>query len=146
MGEGILRDLARRATEAEVEVASAGTLGIVGAPATDEAVQVARSHGVDISGHASSAVTGEMLESFDLVLAMTELHVEELAQRFPDAADRTHLLSLFADGSDTDVPDPIGGPVEEYESAYTMIEGYLTSALPKIVAMSRDDEGEADSG
>ena len=145
MGEGILRELALRTPEAGIVVASAGTLGIVGAPATDEAIQVARSHGVDISGHASSALTAELMQGFDLVLAMTELHVDELAQRFPDAADRTHLLSLFADGSDTDVPDPIGGPVEEYESAYRMIEGYLASALPKIVAMSRDDEGEANS-
>ncbi len=146
MGEGILRELARRSSGAEVVVASAGTLGIVGAPATNEATRVARSHGVDISGHASSALTAELMQSFDLVLAMTELHVDELVQRFPDAADRTHLLSLFADASDTDVPDPIGGPVEEYESAYRMIEGYLTSALPKIVETSHDDEGEANSG
>jgi len=146
MGEGILRELALRVPDAGIVVASAGTLGIVGAPATDEATTVARSHGVDISGHASSALTAELMRTFDLILAMTELHVDELAQRFPDAAGRTHLLSLFADGSDTDVPDPIGGPVEEYQSAYRMIEGYLTSALPKIVAMSRGDEGEANSG
>ena len=146
MGEGILRELALRAPDAGLVVASAGTLGLVGAPATDEAIRVARSHGVDISGHASSALTAELMQSFDLILAMTELHVDELVQRFPDAAERTHLLSLFADGSDTDVPDPIGGPVDEYESAYRMIEGYLTSALPKIVEMSRDDAGEANSG
>ena len=76
---------------------------------------------------------------------MTEMHVDELRARFPEAGDRIHLLSLYADGSDVDVPDPIGGPVEEYESAYRMIEGYLTSALPKIVAISRHGLGVADS-
>ena len=107
---------------------------------------VARTHGVDISEHASSATTADAMASADLVLAMTEIHVEELRGRFPDAKDKIQLLSVFADGSDVDVPDPIGGPVEEYESAYRMIEGYLTSALPKIVAMAGDDRGEANPG
>ncbi len=146
MGEGILRELAGRSPGAGLVAASAGTLGIVGAPATAEAVQVARSHGIDISGHASGALTDETMQSADLVLAMTELHVDELRQRFPDAVDRTYLLSIYADGSDTDVPDPIGGPMEEYERAYGMIEAYLTSALPKIVAMSGGDEEEANRG
>ena len=59
----------------------------------------------------------------------------KVRSRLPDAAERIHLLSLFADGTDADVPDPIGGPVEEYESAYRMIESYLKSAFPKIVAL-----------
>ena len=146
MAEGILRNLAVQARRADLVVSSAGTLGIVGAPATDEAIQVARSHGIDIAGHVSSALTAEMMREAAVVLAMTELHVDELRERFPDAADRTHLLSIYADGSDTDVPDPIGGPVEEYERVFGMIEGYLASALPKLVAMSRGDEEEVDSG
>ncbi len=146
MGEGILRELVRRSGAGGVEVGSAGTLGIVGAPATDEAVDVARTHGVDILGHVSSAVTSESLSSADVILAMTELHVDEMVAGFPEAKDRTALLSVYADGSDVDVPDPIGGPVEEYESVYRMIEGFLTSALPKIVAASRDGRGDNNFG
>jgi len=134
MGEGILKDLAAAAPDVAIDVSSAGTLGIVGAPATDEAVRVARAHGVDITAHTSSAVTSERIAEADVVLAMTELHVEELRARFPGDSERIHLLSVYADGSDVDVPDPIGGPVEEYEDAYRMIEGFLKSALPRMVS------------
>ena len=146
MGEGILRGLVGRTPDAGIDVRSAGTLGIVGAPASDEAVRVARSHGVDISRHASSSANAANVEAADVVLAMTEMHVEELRERFPEAADRIHLLSMYADGSDIDVPDPVGGPVEEYESAYRMIAGYLTSALPKILALARGRSGGTDTG
>jgi protein-tyrosine-phosphatase len=145
MGEGVLRDLIHRSGTAGIEVASAGTLGIVGAPATDEAVQVARAHGVDISEHRSSALTARSVSEADVILAMTAMHVAEVVSRFPEARERTTLLSVYADGSDVDVPDPIGGPVGEYESAYGMIEGYLKNALPKIAACGRAASEENNS-
>ncbi len=144
MGEGILRKLVASVPRANVEVSSAGTLGIEGAPATDEAIEVARRHGVDIGGHLSRAVTPDRVERADLILGMTALHVDELRRRFPAAVDRVHLLSVFADGSDVDVPDPIGGPTEEYERAYEMIEALLGSALPRIAGSTGPAASAAD--
>jgi len=141
MGEGILRQMAAWTPDVGIEVASAGTLRIVGAPATREAIQVAAEHGVDISGHQSSPVTEENVRAASVVLAMTELHVDELQAEFPEAAGRIHLLSVFADGSDRDVPDPVGGPVEEYESVYAMLEELLEHALPRLAAVKDDGAG-----
>jgi protein-tyrosine phosphatase len=139
LAEGILRALVP--TDApSITVASAGTAGFDGAPATRLARDVARSHGVDISAHRSAALTRRVLEGADLVLAMTGEHEDDVVSLAPEARGRAFLLSEFAEGTRRDVPDPVGGTLENYEGIYAMLEGYLRRALPKIVAMA---EGKA---
>lgn len=136
MAEGILKSLVPEDRRADVLVESAGTAELVGAPATEHARAVCLDHGVDISSHASSALTKDVLDRADLVVAMTHGHVEQIASLDPASAGRTFLLSELADGGDVDVPDPIGAPKEEYESAYSMIDGYLRAALPVIMKLA----------
>jgi protein-tyrosine phosphatase len=139
LAEGILRALVP--TDApSITVASAGTAGFDGAPATRLARDVARSHGVDISAHRSSALMRRALEEADLVLAMTREHEDDVLSLAPDARKQTFLLSEFASGEREDVPDPVGGTLEDYEAVYAMLDGYLRKALPRIVAMA---EGKA---
>ena len=133
MAEGVLRSLIPEVSGGEILVSSAGTADLVGMPATENAQVVCREHGVDISGHESRALTRETLARADLVLAMTRAHEDHILSAAPGAAERTFLLSRFADGSDEDVPDPIGGPRDEYERAFDMIDSFLRSALPKIL-------------
>ena len=140
MAEGILKSLVPEDRRDDVLVESAGTAGLVGAPATDHAREVSLEHGVDIGSHLSSALTEELLDRSDLVVAMTHAHVEQIASLDPAAAGRTFLLSELADDRDVDVPDPIGAPKEEYESAYSMMSGYLAAALPVIMRLAGEEE------
>jgi len=133
MAEGTLRALLDGAERSDVDVTSAGTLGIVGAPATPEAVAVAAEAEVDISTHRSSALTPERVEAADLVLAMAEHHMRSILGVAPGAAPKTHLLSEYAGHGDEDVPDPIGGDVDEYRRSYELIRRLLEGALPKIL-------------
>lgn len=137
MGEGILRSLVPSGSA--VSVLSAGTGGPAGMPATDLAREVCASRGIDISGHLSRSVDQELIDDADLILAMTRWHADHIASTYPGAARRTFTLSEFAVGHDEDVPDPIGGPVEDYERAYSMIEGYLKDALPSILRLAGED-------
>lgn len=137
MAEGYLR--ARLEDEpGDFVVASAGTAMIEGAPATTHAVDVCARRGVDISSHRSSGVTLEAMDGFDLVLAMTQEHQRWLERFSPDNADKVHLLSEYADGSDVDVPDPIGGELEEYESVFEMLARLIDAAVPRIVDAARE--------
>ena len=133
MAEGTLRKMLRDHAQPDVEVSSAGTLGFEGAPATPEAVTVAAEAGVDISGHRSSALTPERIDEADLILGMAEHHVDEVTDLVPGADDKTFLLSAYAGRGDEDVPDPIGGDLDEYRRSYGMIRDLLESALPRIL-------------
>jgi protein-tyrosine-phosphatase len=138
MAEGILRSLlSELGHPAEgpdgVRVMSAGTAGLTGFPASDLARAVAESHGVDISGHLSRALTDDIVERADLILTMTRSHLDRVAAEWPEASSRTFLLSEFANGSDEDIADPMGGPRKAYGAAYDTIEEYLRLALPRIL-------------
>ncbi len=133
MAEGMLREMIPGDHRDSVEVRSAGTANLEGMPATDHAISVALRHSVDISAHRSSGLTRLALDQADVVLVMTEIHRELVVELDPAVADRTFLLSDYADGSDVDVPDPIGGPVEEYEAVFATLDGYLRSLLPKLL-------------
>lgn len=133
MGEGILRSLLESESVRGVEVASAGTVDIPTIPASPLARDVAAAHGIDLSDHRSRHLTAEAAVASDLILAMTREHLDWIIGIAPDVGDRAFLLSEYADGKDIDVPDPIGGPLVEYETVYDMIENLLRRGLPRIV-------------
>jgi len=133
MGEGILRSLLESEGVRTVEVASAGTADIPTIPASPLARDVAAAHGIDLSDHRSRHLTAEAAMASDLILAMTREHLSWIIGIAPEVGDRAFLLSEYADGKDIDIPDPIGGPLVEYETVYDMIENLLRRGLPRIV-------------
>jgi protein-tyrosine-phosphatase len=135
MAEGILKSLllSQGRGAGAVRVLSAGTAGLAGFPATDFATSVAEEHGIDVSGHLSRALTRDVIERADLILAMTRSHADRILAGSPEASGRTFLLSEYAEGRVVDVPDPMGGPRADYERAYEMIEAFLRHALPRIL-------------
>jgi protein-tyrosine-phosphatase len=89
MAEALLRH--HLGTDA-IDVASAGTLGWSGRPATAHAVEVLAERGVELRGHTSRRLTRDMLDDADVVVAMTRTHAWAVAARDEDAAERTFLL------------------------------------------------------
>jgi protein-tyrosine-phosphatase len=89
MAEGMLRTkLGARGVDATVS--SAG-LSFDGRAATDEAVEVAGSYGVDITAHRSRLLRRELLEA-DLVMAMERMHLREAVVVDRDVLDRCFTL------------------------------------------------------
>jgi len=140
MAEGILHSRVPPTLAGELIATSAGTAFLDGLPAAPHAVDVMAEHWVDIASHVSRGLDADIAESADLILAMTQIHIEEILAVAPDARDKTYLLSEFADGRSRDVPDPIGGPREEYERVYDILSDMIDQALPRIVALAEDTE------
>jgi protein-tyrosine phosphatase len=93
MAEGLLRAmLEERLGEAAPLVASAGTAGWEGQPAMEEAVAAAAELGIDIAGHRARELGAEHIRAADLVIGMTEEHVEAVRELDPSAAARTFTL------------------------------------------------------
>ena len=138
MAEGILRSRVPLEFAGEIVASSAGTAMLDGLLAATHAVNVMSEHGIDITPHRSRSLSRDVAAEADLILAMTALHVGEIRAKAPEARQKTHLLSEFADGSWRDVPDPIGGPREDYEKVYEMLSEMIVEAFPRIVALAKE--------
>ena len=159
MGEALLRHRLNERGCEDVEVTSVGTWAYYGREATTEAIETLRKRGVDLSSHRSRPVEMEELRAADLIVAMTSVHVREIASLSSEVAERMVLMKELkeiqpaavppdADAQqriaallngkrpkrrrNLDVDDPMGLPIGAYERAVREIdEGIevLASAL-----------------
>ena len=100
--------LAQDGLSTQFKVNSAGTWAFSGQHASLDAAELARSFGVDISGHLTQLLDAKMLKDSDVVLVMEEGHKEAIQVEFPFARNKVHLLSNVIEGVAYDVPDPAG--------------------------------------
>ena len=151
-------------------VASAGTLGWGGRPATAHAVAVMEEMGLDLSSHRSRRIDAADLD-VDLVLAMTRDHAgavigrdeslrssvflpSELARVLagagPDevtsAAVRIRMLGEQREGSligraAEEVADPAGEPIDVYRRTARRLDRELRIIATALVAYGRDPRG-----
>jgi protein-tyrosine-phosphatase len=131
----------------DIRVESAGTLGMVGAPASHLAVEVARDYGVDLSEHRSQALTPELLDRSDLIFAMARDHYEDCITLGANN-DKLYLILHYPEhatkGKSASIPDPIGGDRKTYEAVYLQIDEALRRGLSNIVEAAKR-AAEADS-
>jgi protein-tyrosine-phosphatase len=134
MAEGILKDLLSPEALAHAEILSAGTGAVPGLPASAYSVSVCEEEGIDISGHRSRPLTPYLLDETDLVLTMEAHHREQAARLHPEAAERIHVLGVYAAGGEDapGIPDPIGSDRDTYRRVYEGIHRQVQDALPRI--------------
>lgn len=117
-----------RLSEKGYVVASAGLAASYGSPASPESAELVREAGGDLSVHESQPVTERLLNHADFVYTMTNSHRSAILSRRPDLADRVQVLA--ADGSD--IPDPIGGGMDEYQRCRQAIEKHLDKIISEL--------------
>lgn len=93
-----------------VVVMSAGIAAAPGCPPASEAVDVMREHGLDLTRHEAQPLTDQLVRHADLILTMTQSHLQSIVERWPNAADRTRVLMPNC----ADVCDPIGQAIGVY--------------------------------
>lgn len=136
MGEGLLAQrIAERLgvsmaslEEKGVTVMSAGIAAMPGSPAADQAIEVMRQVGVDISQHQSQPITGRLAKFADLILTMTNGHRQALISHWPMLETRTKTIRR--DGGD--IGDPIGRPIAIYRATAEQIDQQLSEWVPEF--------------
>ena len=93
-----------------VSVISAGVAAAPGCPPAPEAVLVMREQGIDLSRHEAQPLTEQLVRHADVILAMTQSHLQSIVERWPSAAARTSLVMP----NRVDVADPIGQSIGAY--------------------------------
>ncbi len=119
MAEGIFRDKIKKENR-NIVVGSAGVFAD-GSPVSSHANTVMDELHIDVSSHVSRQITREIVDEFDLILAMTKNHKALLLSMFPDAKDKILTVSQWA-GFDGEVEDPYGGTVNDYRKCRNQLE------------------------
>ena len=143
MAEAIFRERAahrlgvspQKLFEHDLDVLSAGVAAGGNSPASWQAVEVMKQHGIDVGQHLSQPVTDEMLEGSDLIFALTPGHLDVLRHARPDLQDR--MRTLRADGRG--ISDPYGGSVEQYQECAKEITECREEILDSII--TKDSTG-----
>ncbi|MBT9152450.1 MAG: Protein-arginine-phosphatase [Firmicutes bacterium] len=78
------------------EVRSGGVAAESGAVASRGAMAAMHKRGLDLSGHRAQLVTEEMVLWADIILTMTERHLEVVLERFPMAEGKIFTIKSFA--------------------------------------------------
>ena len=149
MAEGILRKLVADAGLGDdlIESVSAGTMGMVGVPASDFAVGVAAEYGVDISQHLSQGASRKLLYNADLILALADEHFE-YCRDLDVPADKLFMLRSFPQQTshlrEMSVEDPIGQGRNVYQQVFFQIDEALRQSLPEIIKRAREKTGRTE--
>ena len=148
MAEGILRKLVEESgTDVLIESMSVGTMGMVGMPATQKAMDVSAEFGVDIEDHVSQGATRKLLHAADLVLALADDHYE-YCRDYDVPRDKLFLLRAFPNQPDDlrawSVPDPIGQGRSVYSEAFFQIDEALRQGLPEIISRARGESEQSE--
>ncbi len=136
MGEGLLAQriadrlgVSMASLEGQgVTVMSAGIAAMPGSPAADQAIEVMRQVGVDISHHQSQPITGRLAKFADVILTMTNGHRQALISHWPMLETRTKTIRR--DGGD--IGDPIGRPIAIYRATAEQIDQQLSEWVPEF--------------
>jgi protein arginine phosphatase len=128
LAEAIAR---RRARERglDLELESAGVSAFDGGGPTPEALQVAREHGLDLSGFRSRALTAEAVRGADLVLTMTAAQRDRVQAL---GACRVLVVTELGSGSGREVADPYGSGIAAYRRVYDQLDSELELVLDAL--------------
>lgn len=133
MAEALLKNMDKKGhwlKSPRTSVTSAGTLDKGQIPATDEAIQVMREKGLDISQHRTRHIDRDIVDTADIILVMGDMHRRYILEHFPDAKHKVHLLTEFV-GEAGDVLDPIRCPVETYRQCAEQITSLIDKLLKR---------------
>lgn len=133
LAEGIL---AYKTKTRDIVVDSAGTAGYhIGNPPDPRSVEVAASHGIDISRQRCRRFTQADFDEFDYIFAMDRenlSNLQELARSEADLA-KVSLLLQAADMAEEEVPDPYYGGNDGFLHVFRMIDRATDRLLESLL-------------
>jgi protein-tyrosine phosphatase len=109
---------------------SAGMAAFPGGKAAREAIDTLAQYGIDLSNHSSQPLSERAVRHADLILTMTQSHLQTLLRQFPVAAPRAHMVNI----DHRDIADPIGQPLSAYTECANEIIAGLQPWVERILA------------
>ena len=124
MAEAYFQDLCKKSKKKNIDVISAGIFAEENIPASYEAVKIMSNCNIDLSKHKSRQVTGELLNSSDIIVVMTKSHRNTIIVSYNITPEKVLLLHKF-DNCNKDVFDPYGGNSDTYHRCFSEMKKAL---------------------
>lgn len=127
-----LYDLQR---ENEIFVSSCGTSAQTGDISTQNAIMVMKNYDVDLVKHRATSMFDIDVESYDLILCMTEAHKFNFLTYFPKMNGKVFTLKEYVYGENEkniNISDPWGYDIKVYSSCAKEIVDCVDKLLEKI--------------
>jgi len=115
-----------------LEFSSAGLAARSDIPQPAAVAALLAKEGVKDFKHLPVPMTGKLVKSSDLILAMTAVHKAELIARWPRAAKKTHTLIEYAGFGHDDIADPYSRDDLFYYEIFKLIKSAVKAALEKL--------------
>ena len=131
MAEGYFRYLISKSKRKDITVASAGTFAGDGEPPSPNSVKAMKKIGIDFAHYKSSALTKEMLEAADLIVAMTLSHKHYVGHMSAKAMKKTKVLGEY-NNTGEDLADPFGGGSDIYSYCLNTMKPSLENLFNEI--------------
>lgn len=144
MAKAYLEKRLKQENRDDIEVLSAGILGISNLGVSPQTQQVLQREDIDVEGHRSRKIDSLMIGKTDIVLVMEKMHEEKILELVPQAKTKLFLLKEFVcfrandfgpaagvKDASLDIEDPIGRPVEFHEYVFSTIK----EAINRVVKL-----------
>lgn len=119
-----------------VSVMSAGVDALPGRAAHPSALRIAEALHVDMSRHAASRLSQELVDRADVIFAADLQQLTTICRRFPDARPKTFLLACLAPRTPLEVRDPINGDDTVFARCFTHILDVIHPIARTLMTMS----------
>jgi protein-tyrosine phosphatase len=120
----------RRFERSGIVFASAGITAKQSNRCPDEAHAAAELYQISLAQHQPMRLSREVVDAFEVIIAMEAAQVERLREEYPHAVDRIILLSLFdaeARGAERfSIDDPFMCPLSEFVACFNRIDRSLS--------------------
>ena len=118
-----------KARRPDLEVRSCGTAAESYYEVPPVILRLLAAKGLPPFTHSPRLISRDLLRWADLVLVMTNDHLETVLERFPEFGSKTRLLREEAGFGDEDVRDPMGLPDSAFESCLACLEESIEALL-----------------
>ena len=110
-----------------IEVYSCGIFAQNGDYPTNEAVEVMKEYGVDLSKHRATNIRNSKIEEMDVILCATTAHKNNVLNMYPELEGKVYTMKEYAgyDKNDLDIKDPWGYDIDTYRRCAKEIDECL---------------------
>ena len=103
--------------EEKYKAISSGTSAINGESSTENAIEVMKKYGIDLSNHEAVNIKNADILNADYIFAMTQAHKDTILLAYPELKDKTYILKEYTGICDyVDIDDPWGWDYTVYEN------------------------------
>ena len=130
----------------QVQLASAGTIGLTGQGMPEQAADLSRHFGGDPSAHVAQELTEQHVQSADLVFAMSREHRRTIVELVPRGIRYTFTIRefarLIAGLTDDDLFEAASLPIDDVAGRLTTLIGLAASQRGSVAPLVSADEDD----